>query len=511
LGIRVNPKFEIRDSKQTRSTKPQIKDRKALELSDWILDFGICFGFRISDFEFMQASRVLIIGGGLAGLAAATALAPRGFQVTILESRNRLGGRAGSFTDPATGQLIDACQHVSMGCCTNFKHFTRAVGIDRWIQPQPCLYFMTRDRRVSEFRADPVPAPFHLARSFWYTHFLTFPEKVRIACGLAALALTNSQSDSSLQDWLSRHWQNSSTVDRFWGLILTSALNEIPDSLGRRYARKVFLDAFLRHRRGFEVEIPTVPLGRLYGEELQQWFQEHQVEIRFHSAVRRICIAHGRVQHLELRDGQQEQANWYVATIPFDRLLDVLPEEIIAAHPVFSNMRKLEVSPITSVHLWWDRPVLSLPHVVLVGGVGQWIFNRGETAPGEHYVQVVVSAARQFRSSGEPGCGSTRSRHEEVEHFIEEELRQLSPAAAGAKLLRTRVVTEHAATFSAVPGVDKWRPRQTSPIANLFLAGDWTATGWPATMEGAVRSGYLAAEALLERVGCKERLMQPDL
>src|SRR5262245_25164982 len=138
-----------------------------------------------------MGNRVIIIGGGLAGLAAATALAPRGFQVTVLESRNRLGGRAGSFTDPANGQLIDACQHVSMGCCTNFKHFTQTVGIDRWIQPQRCLYFMTSDGRVSEFRADPVPAPFHLARTFRRAHFLTFWEKMRIAWGLAALRLTN--------------------------------------------------------------------------------------------------------------------------------------------------------------------------------------------------------------------------------------------------------------------------------------------------------------------------------
>src|SRR5262245_20210976 len=154
----------------------------------------------------MQTSRVLIIGGGLAGLAAATALAPRGFQVTILESRNRLGGRAGSFTDPTTAQLIDACQHVSMGCCTNFKHFTRTVGIDRLIQTQSRLYFMTPDGRVSEFGADRVPAPFHLTRSFWRAHFLTFVEKMRIPWGLAMLTFTNPQSDPPLTDWLTRHW-----------------------------------------------------------------------------------------------------------------------------------------------------------------------------------------------------------------------------------------------------------------------------------------------------------------
>jgi uncharacterized protein with NAD-binding domain and iron-sulfur cluster len=161
----------------------------------------------------------------------------------------------------------------------------------------------------------------------------------------------------------------------------------------------------------------------------------------------------------------------------------------------------LETSPITSVHLWYRRPVLQLPHVVLLDGLGQWVFNRGESAPGEHYVQVVVSAARQFRGLG----------NDEVQRRISEEMARLFPAATSADLLRARVVTEHAATFSAVPGVDQWRPKQETPLENLFLAGDWTATGWPATMESAVRSGYLAAEALLRRVGRPERLVQPDL
>src|SRR5207244_4559579 len=143
----------------------------------------------------------------------------------------------------------------------------------------------------------------------------------------AALALTNSQADLPLQDWLSNRGQTPRTIDHFWGLILTSALNETPDRLGRRYARKVFLDAFLRHRRGFQVGIPTVPLGRLYGEELGRWFQQHRVDIRFNAAVKRIRIADGRVQCLELRDGQEQQADWNISAVPFDRLLDLLPKE----------------------------------------------------------------------------------------------------------------------------------------------------------------------------------------
>lgn len=444
---------------------------------------------------------VLIIGGGLAGLAAAMALAPRGLHVTLLESRGRLGGRASSFQDVASGQLIDACQHVSMGCCTNLAHFCKTVGIDHLLKTQPCLYFMTPDGRVSEMWADRVPAPWHLARSFLGAHYLSIGEKLRVAWGLACLRRHSDSDDPPFLDWLQRHRQTPRTIERFWGLVLTSALNESPDRIGLRYARKVFVDGFLRHRRGFEVELPTVPLGRLYGEELQRWFAHLSVRILLNHAVKKIDVRDGRVVGLELRQGETPQADWYVAAVPFDRLLDLLPAEIIEHHVCFANLRRLETSPITSVHLWHDRPIMSRPHVVLIDCVGQWLFNRGESAPGEHYVQVVVSAARQFRGLG----------NDEVQRRIVDEVARLFPATAEAKLLRARVVTEHAATFSAVPGVDQWRPTQATPIANLFLAGDWTATGWPATMEGAVRSGYLAAEGILKRLGRKECVVQAEL
>jgi squalene-associated FAD-dependent desaturase len=445
--------------------------------------------------------RVIIIGGGLAGLAAATALAPRGFEVTLLESRSRIGGRAGSFTDSATGQLIDTCQHVSMGCCTNMSHFCRTVSIAHLISTQPCLYFMTPDRRVSRFEADRLPAPMHLARSFARAHYLSRTEKLRIAWGLACLRRASLDDDPPFIDWLARHAQTPRTISRFWGVVLTSALNESTDRIGLRYARKVFVDGFLRHRRGFEVELPTVPLGRLYGEELQTWFEKHGVRLLLNRAATALSVDANRVGWLEVRQEEPMTADWYIAAVPFDRLLALLPPEVIEEHHAFKNLRRLETSPITSVHLWYDRPVMPWPHVVLIDGIGQWVFNRGETMPGEHYLQVVVSAARQFRGLG----------HDEVRRLVVDELGRLFPDAVPHAVRRARVVTEHAATFSAVPGVDQWRPGQTSPIPNLFLAGDWTATGWPATMEGAVRSGYMAAEALLNRLGRSQRLAQPDL
>lgn len=445
--------------------------------------------------------KVLILGGGLAGLAAAVGLAPHGLDVTIFEARGRLGGRAGSFLDASTGQMIDTCQHVGMGCCTNLKHFCKTVGIDKLIEPQKSLYFMTADGRVSRMAADPLPAPLHLARSFLSLHYLTLPEKLRIAWALLRLRAMPAEADPPFHGWLVEHCQTNRMIDRFWSLVLTSALNESIDRMGLRYARKVFVDGFFRHRRGFEVELPSVPLGRLYGEELQNWFATHGVRICLDAGVRAIDSHADRVIGVELRNGEHFAADAIVAAIPFDRLAAVLPESMAQAHECFRDLSKLDTSPITSVHVWYDRAIMALPHVVLVDCLGQWVFDRGPNASGEHYVQVVVSASRALKELG----------HTEVERRIVAELAEVLPRARNAEVRRVRVITEHDATFSAVPGVDQWRPGQQTPIANLYLAGDWTRTGWPATMESAVRSGYLAAEALLRDKGTSATLLQPDL
>jgi squalene-associated FAD-dependent desaturase len=422
---------------------------------------------------------VIVIGGGLAGLSAAVQLALRGTAVTILESRNRLGGRAGSFTDPATGQLVDACQHVSMGCCSAFADFCRIVGIDRFLETQPTLYFMTPDRRVSRFAPDPLPSPFHLSRSFAKAHYLSLDDKWRIGRGLLAIRRVPPETDGPLLPWLMRHGQTESTIRRFWSIVLVSALNETVDRVGLKYARKVFVDAFLSGRGGFEVQIPTVPLGRLYGEELDRWLTEHRVRVELNAGVKQIATDGNRVRHLELRDGTTRRADGYVLAVPWTRVGEMIaiPGEPIAP---------LQPSPITSFHFWFDRSITELPHVVFIDCRSQWLFNRGEVSPGMHYVQIVVSASREFQEMG----------HESAQAIVLKELTQLFPIIAQANLLRSKVITEHTATFVTVPGVDAIRPGQRTAFANLALAGDWTQTGWPATMEGAVRSGNLAAGIL---------------
>jgi squalene-associated FAD-dependent desaturase len=419
---------------------------------------------------------VLIVGGGLAGLAAATALAPLEQRVTILEARPRLGGRASSFTDPATGQLVDACQHVNMGCCTNFKQFAETIGVAKFLQPQETLNFVTPDRRVSRFRRNPWPAPFHLGRAFAGLHFLSAGEKLRIAWGLLQMRREPWDFDPPLRPWLEAEWQTTRCIERFWNVVLTSALNANVNEVGLKYARKVFVDAFLTDRDGFVVEVPTVPLGRLYGEELRGWLAKHGVTVMENCAARRLVVPNT----IELRDGRRLTASNVLLAVPFERVLDLLPESL-AADPFFARIRRLEPSPITSVHLWYDREVFPIPHAVLVDCLGQWVFRRENG-----YLQVVVSAAAALKALG----------REEIERRIVEELHRLFPQLRIAKLLRSKVVTEQNATFRAVPGVDAFRPSQRTPVPGLFLAGDWTDTGWPATMEGAVRSGHLAAYSI---------------
>jgi squalene-associated FAD-dependent desaturase len=451
--------------------------------------------------EDFQQTSVTILGGGLAGLASAITLGQRGFKVTLLESRNRLGGRASSFVDAITGQVIDACQHVSMGCCTNFTHFCRTVGIDSFLQAQSPLYFMTPDRKISRLEADPVPAPFHLARSLLRSHYLNLGEKIQIAWGLLCLRLANPNDDQPLLRWLKCHRQTDRTIRRFWATVLTSALNESIDRMGLKYARKVFVDGFLRHRKGFEVQLPTVPLIRFYGEELQQTLQKNGIEVHLNTGVKTIEIDKKKVHQLRLRDDRVLQADWYISSVPFERFLGLMPEEVIRENPTFQQISLLEPSPITSIHFWFDQPICAYPHLVLIDCLSQWVFNRGEIVPGEHYLQVVVSASHEAKTLG----------REKLIEAIYSELLHILPEVAKAKLIRSKVITEHSATFSAFPGVDNIRSPQETPISNLILSGDWTRTGWPATMEGAVRSGYLASEIILNRTGRPERLVQPDL
>lgn len=473
--------------------------------------------------------RVVIVGGGLAGLAAASALASRGMMVTVLESRPRLGGRASSIVDRETGETIDNCQHVAMGCCTSFRHFCEETGCSDLFETQDELYFVgpPGQAKVVRFAASSLPAPLHLGASFLRMPWFSLGEKRQIAFGLRALAKDQSKTDRSFQEWLDGQRQSENVQRRFWHLVLVSALSESLERISFHHARKVFVDGFLASREGWEVSIPTVPLDDVYETRIAATLRKRGADIRVKSGVRRLIMGDGRLKGVELRDGSQVHGDEFVLAVPQYLVKSMLPDEF-AEHADVAALDKLETAPIASVHLWYDQPLTELPHATFVDRLSQWMFNRTVLsrvrldAPSGQSVrqdapyrkvdghvqteegcrlQVVISAAHDLSTMTE----------QEVLAKVDSELREVWPQNREARLLKGRMITEHRAVFSPLPGVDEIRPVQQSPISNLQFAGDWTRTGWPATMEGAVRSGYLAAENVFRRSGASERFVPADL
>ncbi|HET6324326.1 MAG TPA: FAD-dependent oxidoreductase, partial [Planctomycetaceae bacterium] len=230
--------------------------------------------------------RTVIVGGGLAGLAAAVALAERGIGVTVLESRPRLGGRASSFLDKTTGTQIDNCQHVNLGCCTNFQHFCRTLGLAHLFRTERELYFIGRDRVVNRLAASALPAPLHLAIAFARTSYLSKRDLFAVARGVRALATARyDNSAADFADWLKRHRQTPGAIDRFWTPVMVSSLSETLDRIDVSSARKVLVDAFLTNRDGWHVQIPTVPLDALYGTRLTGWLAERGANVCLQTGV----------------------------------------------------------------------------------------------------------------------------------------------------------------------------------------------------------------------------------
>ena len=440
----------------------------------------------------MPPPHVVVVGGGLAGLAASVALADHGIRVCLLEKNPRLGGRATSYRLPS-GEYIDNCQHVTLRCCTNLEDFYRRVGVADKIRYFDHFVFMDAKRRRGTIKPSRLPAPFHLAPSFVTFPLLGLKDKLSIA--RAMLHILRSSGNPGLKDSMSMldrlrgQKQTPAAIDRFWRVVLVSALNEDLERTDAHYGIMVFWKAFLSSASAFGMGVPAVPLADLYAS------CGENIEVRTRCTAGEVYITGGRVAGVRLEGGGEVAGDYYLLAVPFDRLLKIIPADLRQKEE-FAKIANLSVSPITGAHLWFDREIMKEPFLTSVDHTIQWVFNRTGS-----YVQVVISASRGL---------SNRSQQEIVD-ICRRELTDLLPEADKAQLTRAVVIRENAATFSPAPGSDRWRPSQKTSIANLFLAGDWTQTGWPATMEGAVRSGYLAAEGILSAAGSCVSLIRPDL
>ena len=455
---------------------------------------------------------MIVIGGGLAGLSAGVALAEAGCRVRLFEQRPFLGGRATSYVLP-DGEHVDNCQHVTLGCCTNLEDFYRRVGSAGKIKFFDRLLFQDPHGRTGEMQAGILPAPFHMTGSFANFSPLTLADKRSIAWALLDIlrgkghtADLDTPGGISMLAWLKRRKQTPAAIERFWRVVLVSALDEELDNTDARYGVDVFWKGFLSNRTGYRMGVPVVPLAELY-DGCKAEIEKRGGEVNLRMPVRAIRMSGGAVSGVEFDGGRQETADAYVFALPHQSLAELATPEMMQAEPMLADLANIRVAPITGVHFWFDREVMREPFVTLLETTTQWIFNKTAlygNANGKEkgqYLQLVISASYDLLQ---------KSRQEIIDLCLKE-VHQALPAAREAKLLKATVIKEAAATFSPQPGVDRWRPKQETQIRGVFLAGDWTATGWPATMEGAVRSGYLAAEAVLRAAGSLQKFLQPDL
>jgi zeta-carotene desaturase len=438
----------------------------------------------------------------LAGLAAGCALADQGYHVTVFERRPFVGGRASSYEHPGTNEVVDNCQHVLLGCCTNLIDLYRRFGAEDKIRWFDRLTFVEPGGRRSEIYPSILPAPFHTAPSFLDSALLSLADKMAIGRALLSLIgkLPEDTPENFLQ-WLLRHGQTPTAIDRFWKVVLVSAINEDLDRISVRYGAQVFRESFLKSPGAGRMGVPRVPLTELYSAAIG-YIQHRSGSVRLRVAVEGIEPDNDGVT---LRLAQENvRFDHAVVAIPYNALPKIVPADSEGAR-LAERAQRFEGSPITGIHLWFDRQVTDLEHAVLLDRTIQWFFHKSlllakhsenGSARQASYVELVVSASKSL----------VEKPRQEIIDLALKELKDFFPAVAESKLIKATVIKEVHATYSAKPLSDANRPATRTAWPRVFLAGDWTATGWPATMEGAVRSGYQAAEAIAGRT-----ILVPDL
>ena len=462
----------------------------------------------MNEFQAAPGKTAIVVGGGVAGMSAACALAEAGLRVKLVERRGYLGGRASSYRHPGVDEVIDNCQHVLFGCCTNLIGFYQRTGVAERIRWTSTMTMIEPGGRRTPLKSSRwLPAPLHGLPSLLAAKALTRDDKMALAQAFRKLMQPVPQdSPETLGAWLKRNGQTPGAIDRFWRLVIASALNADVDGIALPYAAKVIRELFLNSAEAGSMGMGTVPLSELYAGA-EQFLREHGGEVVFNASVEGAVWDEETSQWtLATRTGEQ-LADFLVLALPFEGTAQLLPHMPPAdgVDALAGQIGKHEHGPICSVHLWFDREITDLDHAVLLDREIHWMYNKSRLQPWRKtkgtYLELVVSASQKF---------AALSREEAIDLTVRE-LAEFFPEVAGAKLEKAALVKEVRATFTVPPGIDAARPTAISPWPNCVLAGDWIQTGWPSTMESAARSGHLAAEAVCAAMGGACSYLNPDL
>ena len=428
-----------------------------------------------------------MIGGGFSGLAAGVRLSEQGKQVILIERRRFLGGRAYSFLDPQTGDTVDNGQHLFMGCYRHTIAFLDKIGcLDKLgFQDRTKVDFLDRTNGLISFECPPLPPPLNVVGGLFRLKGLTAGDKLRALRVGRAIRSNGKGEGYTVAEWLDSLGQSSNIKERFWYPMAVATLNETPDRASAEMLKVVLREAFGRSEESSRIGIARVGLSELYTEGAKRFIEDRGGEVRCGLPVRELIVDQDRIAAALLSNGERIEADSFISAVTHNALLDILPGRLSRGE--FAGLARLGTSPIISVNLWFDRPVFDREFAGLLGTRIQWLFNKDLIVKGSrasNHIAIIISAARGF----------VEWTKKELTGLALEELAGLLPETRSASLLHVTVVKEPEATISHTLLSDSLRPGPRTSIPNLFLAGDWTATGLPATIESAVLSGHIAAD-----------------
>jgi squalene-associated FAD-dependent desaturase len=452
----------------------------------------------------VEAKDVVVIGGGFAGLSAGVALAERGYRVALLEGKPALGGRAYSFNDPETGDFVDNGQHVLMGCYHATLDFIRLIGArDRLIvQRKLEIEMLDGPGRRAYLRAAPFPGPLHMAGAVLGYRHLTMGERIGVLrAGLKLMAMRRREpariARMSVAELMDAMGQGPRARAAFWYPISIATLNEDPGLASAGLLAEVMKRAFFARRGDSAMIYSRVGLSELYCDAAREFIERRDGVVACRAQAEAIEMGEdGTAAAVRLRDGSRLGAANFVVAVPAEQLMKLVPAP---GDPFFASIGSIRSSPIICVHVWLDREVTNSAFVGFIGTTTQWLFNKrqifaqhGERHSG--YLSFVISGARHL----------VERSNDELLELVTNDLRAMIPAARNANVVKAIVLKEKHATMAPDPLSDMSRPRTPTPIANLFLAGDWIQTGLPATIESAVIAGRAAADAIIARADSKQ-------
>ena len=458
--------------------------------------------------ELGKKTEVIIIGGGIAGVSAAVRLLDNGYRVNIIEARSILGGRSFSFKEKETGIELDNGQHVITKACSMYLDLAERLGILNGWKLQDDFHLRVYDKfnKMSTLQSSWLPAPFHLAASFFKYGHLNFKEKIAICAALYKAKRTNRDNHEFegllFVEWLSRNKQTPRAIEFFWNLIVMPILNDRVHHVSTRMALMAIQEGLLKSKHNADIGYPVTNLSPMMAKSVSGYFANQDSCLTFSTTVTGLKIRDGEIKSVELKNGIELDAQIVISAIPADSLLKILPRTSLSIS-YFKRLEGLQTSPIVNIHFWYDRKIMNSEFCVFVDNELQWVFNKNDNDPelssdlnkvginrSNNIVQhicISLSAAWEYID---------QSKEDLIRKFMKEILLSF-PVARQAHVIKAFVVKQRNATFRCLPGSGDIRPAGQTPYDNLFLAGDWTDTGWPSTMESAVRSGYNAAQAII--------------